>query len=140
MIILRHGVLLLFLMALGACAVKPLQTHGCEGANPGVVPININYNNPNIGAPANKHAVLGDVLQFNLVGPNEVLVSTSGKTADAGWLNGSGKKKKNGANDKFFICVERDLLPEKVDEMEYGYNVNAVGHNQLDPVVTVHRF
>lgn len=144
MIIVRHGVLLLFLMAFGSCAVKPLQSHDCPGANPGVVPININYNAPTIVvAPPNQDADQGDVLQFNLIGANKVLVSTSGKTPDAGWLNGSGKKKMDGTNNKFFICVPTDLfdgLPETVKEKEFGYDVNAVGHPQLDPVVTVNRY
>ena len=142
--ILRRGVLLLFLMALGACAVHPPTAHNCPGANPGVIPININYNAPTIVvAPSNQDADQGDVLQFNLIGANKVLVSTSGKTPDADWLNGSGKKKKDGTNNKFFVCVPTDLfdgLPEIVKDKEFGYDVNAVGHPQLDPVVTVHRF
>ena len=143
MIIQRSGVLLLFLIALNACAVHPPTAHNCPGANPGVVPININYNAPTIVvAPPKQDAKQGDVLQFNLIGANNILVSTAGKTPAAGWLNGSGKKKLRGS-DKFFICVPTDLFDGSLDTVtkkEFGYKVNAVGHPELDPVVTVHRF
>jgi hypothetical protein len=131
-------------MLLGACAPKALVTHDCPGANPGVVPININYNGATINvAPDPQTANEGDVLQFNLVGANDVQVSTSGKTAADGWLNGGGKKKAgNAASEKFFVCVRSDLFegePGTVTEKDFGYNVNAEGKPQLDPIVRVIR-
>lgn len=131
-------------MLLGACGPQALVTHNCPGANPGVVPININFNGANINvAPNPQKANEGDVLQFNLVGANNVQVSTSGKTAADGWLNGSGKKKAGKAgSEKFFVCVRSDLFegePSTVTEKDFGYNVNAVGKPQLDPIVRVIR-
>jgi len=120
------------------------KDHGCPGANPGVVPININYQQADIQVNGPNQIVYeGDVLRFNLVGPDNVLVSTSGKSAPDGWLNGSGKRKANNpASERFFVCVPTDLFeddPDAVDEKEYYYNVDAVGHDRLDPVVPVRR-
>ena len=132
---------------LQSCAVAPKgadDSHGCPGASPGIVPININYQQSPIKVVGpNQRVYEGDVLRFNLIGSDEVLVSTSGKTAEAGWLNGSGKKKaKNANSDRFYVCVPTDLFvdePESVTEKEYAYNVDAVGRPQLDPVVPVRR-
>jgi len=101
-------------------------------------------------APPNKTVDQGDVIQFNLVynnNPNDpeafVLVSTAGKTPPDGWINGSGKRKPgDSASHKFYVCVPRDLFdgePKEVLVKEYQYNVSAVGHPVLDPIVTVHR-
>ena len=105
---------------------------------------NINYNNnPIIVVPNPQTADEGDVLRFNLVGPNNVWVSTSGKTPEAGWLNGSGKRKTGKtASFQFYVCVPDDLFPEdaeKGDVQEYDYNVDAVGKPQLDPKVRIIR-
>jgi len=118
--------------------------HGCPGANPGIVPININYQQDDIQVNGpNQDVHEGDVLRFNLVGSDDVLVSTSGKSAPDGWLNGSGKKKaNNSASERFFICVPTDLFVDDPDDVvvkEYYYNVDAVGHDRLDPVVPVRR-
>jgi len=145
---LRFTALLTSLMLLGACpAPKPgpsVTSHGCPGSSPGIVPININYNAPTIVvAPPNQDADEGDVLQFNLVGANDVRVSTSGKTAEDGWLNGSGKKKAGKpASQKFYVCVPDDLFPEGTapgTTKEFEYNIDAVGKPRLDPIVTVRR-
>lgn len=141
---LLHTGWLLLPMLLGACAPQALVSHNCPGANPGIVPININYNGPAINvAPNTQTAHQGDVLQFNLVGANNIQVSTSGKTEADGWLNGSGKKKAGDAeSEKFFICVRTDLFegdPITVTEKDFGYNVNATGKPQLDPIVRVIR-
>ena len=145
MISLRHTALPVSLLILGSCAAPSTTTvHGCPGASPGIVPININYSGANIiVAPDPQTAQEGDVLQFNLVGANDVQVSTSGKTPADGWLNGSGKKKAGkAASEKFFICVRTDLFegdPRTVTEKDFGYNVNVVGKPQLDPIVRVIR-
>lgn len=135
---LKSVALLVTVSLLGACAAQP--EHLCPGANPGIVPININYNGANINvAPDPQTAHIGDVLQFNLIGPNDILVSTSGKTAADGWLNGSGKKKAgNSASEKFYVCVRDDLPIAVGAHKDYKYNVDAVGKPQLDPVVRVH--
>jgi len=119
-----------------------MTDHGCPGANPGVRPITINYtNSPIIVAPPTQTADAGDVLQFNLVGPNDVQVSTAGKTPADGWLNGNGKKKAGKpASERFYICVRDDLFPPNAPSgatLDFGYNVNAVGKPQLDPIVRV---
>ena len=118
--------------------------HGCPGSNPGIVPININYQQTDIKVTGpNQDVWEGDVLRFNLVGDDNVLTSTAGKTAVDGWLNGSGKIKPNKpASTRFYICVPTDLFsgdPKSVQKRDYKYNVNAVGHPQLDPVVPVRR-
>ena len=145
MISLRHTALPVSLMLLGAC-VAPSTTmeHNCPGANPGIVPITINYNGATINvAPDPQTAHEGDVLRFNLVGPIDVQVSTSGKTPADGWLNGSGKMKAGkAASEKFFVCVRKDLFdgdPSTVTEKDFGYNVDAVGKARLDPIVRVIR-
>ncbi len=145
MIRLQHVVLLVSIVLVGACAAPPTTTGQlCPGANPGIVSITINYNGAAINvAPDPQTAHEGDVLRFNLVGTNNVLVSTSGKTSDAGWLNSSGKRKPGKpASYRFEICVPTDLFPEdakKGDEKDFKYNVNAVGKPQLDPMVTIIR-
>ena len=140
----QHTGCLLFSILLGACAPQAPLSHNCPGANPGIVPITINYNGANITvAPNPQTANEGDVLRFNLVGASNVQVSTSGKTAADGWLNGGGKKKAGkSASEKFFVCVRSDLFegePNTVTEKDFGYNVDAVGKPQLDPVVRVIR-
>ena len=118
--------------------------HGCPGSSPGIVPININYNNPDIVvAPDPQSVDEGDVIRFNLIGANDVLVSTAGSTPEGGWLNGSGKKKPgNSASNKFYVCVPTDLFPEGTkpdEEKDFKYDVSAVGHPTLDPVVRVRK-
>jgi len=156
MIRLKHTVLLVSMAFAGACATAdapaPTPTpappdHGCPGSSPLVVPININYGaSPIVVAPPTQTADAGQVLQFNLIGthpPPDVgpLVSTAGKTAEAGWLNGSGKRKNAiVATHQFYICVPKDLFPPNAPSgatLDFGYNVNAVGKPQLDPVVRV---
>ena len=133
----------------GACAGNkggppPQDKHNCPGSNPGIVPITINYQQSpiNVIGP-NQDVHEGDVLRFNLVGANNILVSTSGKTAVDGWLNGSGFKSNGKSNsDRFYVCVPTFLFegePESVTEKDYSYNVDAVGKPQLDPVVPVRR-
>jgi len=145
MLRLQQTILLVSIALVGACAAPSItNNHTCPGANPGIVPININYNGAAINvAPDPQTADEGDVLQFNLVGADNVLVSTSGKTPGAGWLNGSGIKKPGKAESaKFFICIPTDLFPADAKEGEtkdFGYNVNAVGKKELDPMVTVTR-
>jgi hypothetical protein len=94
-------------------------------------------------APDPQTADEGDVLRFNLVGGNGVLVSTSGKTAEAGWLNGHGKKKAGKAeSEHFFVCVPTDLFEgedEDIQDKSFGYNVDAVGKPQLDPIVIINK-
>jgi len=162
--VLRHTTLLLSFMLLGACQGPPGPTgvagppgppgppgplaseHSCEGSNPGIRPIRINFEEDEIvvsGPKPNPGVREGDVLRFNLVGKHNVRVSTTGKTTDEGWLNGSGKIKENQpASTRFFVCVPKDLFenePDTVDEKNFYYNVDAVGHPQLDPVVPVRR-
>lgn len=142
----QQQIVLLFSIAfVGGCAA-PLTTadYDCPGANPGRVPININYRNPTIDVKPDTQLVHeGDVLRFNLVGSNNVLVSIHGKTPEAGWLNGSGKKKPGkSASNQFYVCVPTDLFGEEAmsgDEKEFSYNVNAVGKPELDPRVRVIR-
>jgi hypothetical protein len=139
--VLALGVLLQSCASMSGRAVHP---HNCPGANPGIVPIKIDYGqNPIDVVGPNQTVYEGDVLRFNLVGNDEVLVSTSGKTPEAGWLNGSGKKKANKANsDRFYVCVPTDLFegePKSVQQKDYEYNVDAVGRPTLDPVVPVRR-
>lgn len=112
-------------------------------------PINIKYEDPKKVkdpkikvVPPYQTADEGDVLQFNLIGPNEIEVATSGKKPEGKWLKGSGEKDKQGGNDKFYVCVPTDLFddePDSVEEKEFGYNVNADGHTELDPIVRVIR-
>lgn len=134
---------------LQSCAVdsgKAFHQHpdDCPGANPGIIPININYERNPINVTGPRHTVYeGDVLRFNLVGADNKRVSTFGKNAEAGWLNGSGKKKPGKANsDRFYICVPTDLFegePDTVTKKDFGYNVDAEGRDRLDPVVPVRR-
>jgi len=145
MIKLQQTVLMVSIALVAACA-GPITTtdYVCEGANPGIVPINIIYNGSQITvAPDPQTADEGDVLRFNLVGPNNVRVSTSGKTPNDGWLNGSGKKKAGkAASNQFYVCVPTDLFDDEeegVTEKDYEYNVNAVGKPQLDPKVRIIR-
>jgi hypothetical protein len=152
-------VILLSLILLNACGsergvpkqYEPDHPHGCPNANPGHKPINIRYNGSTVEvAPKNKEVHQGDVIRFNLVytgnhdSEPEVLVSVAGREAKDGWLNGSGKKKAgNAASSRFDICVPRDLFegdPDEVLEKDYEYDVKAVGHEYLDPIVTVKRF
>ena len=138
------------MMLLAGCPATPgtpepaANDHGCPGSSPRIVPININYNGPNIVvAPKNQDADEGDVLQFNLVGADDVWVSTSGKTPPDGWLNASGRTKAGDpASEKFFICVPYGLFPadaKEGDKKDFSYNVDAVGKTQLDPIVTVRK-
>jgi len=118
--------------------------HSCPGSNPGIRPIKIDFDKDDIVVSGPHQDVYeGDVLRFNLVGKDNVRVSTTGKTPDQGWLNGSGKRKKNQpASTRFFVCVPTDLFEgelKSVEEKDYFYNVDAVGHPQLDPVVPVRR-
>jgi len=169
MIRLKHTVLLASMAFAGACTttkapeaqvaappVTTMENHGCPDARPGSVPINIHYppganGNPGKIAVTPHHAGqnaplvhVGSVLRFNIIdGPDETLVSTSGKTPDAGWLNGSGKKKEGKSKSRmFYICVPHDLVPYGTDEI-FEYNVDAYNTNpleewpQLDPRVTV---
>jgi hypothetical protein len=106
------------------------------------VPISINYNGTEIVvSPPNQHATEGDVLQFNLIGGDNVWVSTSGKTPADGWLNGSGRKEPGKpASQRFFVCVPYGLFPvgtKPGTTKEFRYNVDVEGKDQLDPVVTV---
>jgi hypothetical protein len=137
------------LILLAGCPAQPgapgpaMTDHNCPSSSPGV-DITINYNGATITvAPPNKKVDEGDVLVFNLVGANDVWVSTSGKTPSDGWLNGSGRKKDGKpASEKFYICVPYGLFPDDAkegDEKEFEYNVDAVGKPQLDPIVTVRR-
>lgn len=151
MIYLRKITTVLSVTALGAllqsCAGisgGSVHAHDCPGANPGIVPITINYQQDPINVVGPNQTVYeGDVLRFNLIGVDNVLVSTSGKTPDAGWLNASGKTKpKKAKSDRFFVCVPTDLFEGEdrdVMEKKYSYNVDAVGFKQLDPVVPVRR-
>jgi hypothetical protein len=126
---------------------KKDHPRGCPDGNPGVVPITINYGDRHgatimVTGP-NQDVFEGDELQFNLVGSDNILVSTSGKTPDAGWLNGSGKKKDGNPNSvRFSVCVPTDLFdgePVDVQEKDYSYNVDAEGRPTLDPIVPVRR-
>ena len=143
MIRLQQTVLLVSITLVGACAGPSTKTaHGCPGSNPGVVPITINYNlDPIKVTPESQTANEGDALKFNLVGSDNIQVSTSGKTPEAGWLNSNGKRKPGkAASYHFYVCVPRDLFPKetkKGDVKTYGYNVNAVGKPQLDPKVRI---
>jgi len=151
MITLKYTVLLASVPFFGACvapSTTPAPTtptvtnHGCPEPNPGIRPININYtNSPIVVAPSTQTADAGDVLQFNIIGANNIQVSTSGKTPVDGWLNGNGKKKAGKpASQKFYICVPTDLFPPDApsgEELDFGYNVNAVGKPPLDPIVRV---
>jgi hypothetical protein len=115
----------------------------CDQFGNGVVPININYTGADlVVAPPSQTVYEGQVIQFNLVGRDDVLVSTSGKEAKDGWLNGSGKRKQGKpASYHFFICVPTDLFPEGElrDTLPFNYNVDAVGFDPLDPVVVVRK-
>jgi hypothetical protein len=141
---IRISLLILFSSVITACA--PQNTHKCPGSNPGIVPININYNGATINvAPDPQSAGEGDVIQFNIVGAENKRVSISGKTPIDGWLNGSGKKKPGKpASEKFFVCVPTDLFegdpPElQISHKDFGYNVNVEGKPEKDPVVRVRR-
>jgi hypothetical protein len=139
---IRYSLLVLVSWAITACA--PQTTHNCPGSNPGIVPININYNGATITvAPDPQTATEGDVIRFNIVGAENKRVSTSGKTPVDGWLNGSGKKKPGkAASEKFFVCVPTDLFegdPPKILHKDFGYNVNVEGKPEKDPVVRVMR-
>ena len=148
MTILRHAVLMLLLMGLGACDGEPSTSEpptdepsakGCPNIPPNVppklVPININYNPQGITvAPDPACARLGDVLRFNLTPPEGALVAVKGKTSEDEWLKGAGK------NHHFFVIVPLDLLPKDVDEKDFSYGVTTDDLPPLDPVVTVHRW
>jgi len=151
MIYLRKITVVLSVTTLGAllqsCAGisgNSVHPHNCQDANEGAIPINIIYQREplEVNGP-NQTVYEGDVLRFNLVGRDNVLVSLSGKEPDDGWLNASGKKKPGKANsDRFYVCVPTDLFEDEgrdVMEKDYEYNVDAVGFDQLDPVVPVRR-
>ena len=134
----------LLLQSCAGISASPDHPHGCPGANQGAIPINIIYQREPLQVTGPDRTVYeGDVLRFNLVGRDNVLVSTSGKTPDAGWLNASGKKKPGNSNsDRFYVCVPTDLFDEEPQDLavkNYYYNVDAVGFEQLDPVVPVRR-
>jgi hypothetical protein len=158
---LRLTALLVALLPLGACeglsatemsempkflVVDETTDDECKFRN-GVVPINIIYKDKGITVapppPKKAYANEGQYLQFNLVGEDGVLVSTSGKAPKDGWLSGSGKRKAgNSASFQYFVCVRTDLFPDGAkpgDELEFEYNVQAVGHTTLDPIVVVRR-
>lgn len=146
---------LLFSLALfGACAASndgpapSAPPHSCVDANPGIITIRLDYRGQKIKVPQKEQRVLeGDAIQFILFGSDDVLVSTSGKTPAAGWLNGSGKKKKSKPGSyRFFVCVPTGLfhgLPDDVTELSFGYNVDASTRAQtwpqLDPIVIIDR-
>jgi hypothetical protein len=161
---LRRTTLLLSFFLFGACQGPPgptgaagppgppgppgpiLSEHSCPGSNPGIRPIRINFEEEEIvvsGPNPNPGVYEGDVLRFNLVGKDNVRVATTGKTLDEAWLNGSGKRKTNQpASTRFFVCVPTDLFegdPPDIQEKSFYYNVEAVGHPKLDPVVPVRR-
>lgn len=157
--VLRIMVFLFSLIVLSACGsdrglhkqYEPDHPCECPDANPGVEPINIRYNGSTVKVePKNKEVTQGDVIRFNLIytgnqNPEpEVLVSVAGREAKDGWLNGSGKKKAgNSASSHFVICVPRDLFdgePDDQEEKDYTYDIKAVDHEYLDPIVTVKRF
>jgi len=135
--------------AQAAVPPPPMENHGCPGANPGIKPIRIKYGGNTIevtpphagnGDPGPAQYVRnGDVLKFILVAPppNGKLVSTSGENAEAGWLNGSGKRVENKpATHQFYICVPEDLVPLNT-HVDFKYNVDVVGKPRLDPIVRV---
>jgi hypothetical protein len=142
-------VLSTMLLIAGCAAPESLSTppEACPDANPGFITIVINYSKASeIRVPQDPQiAVPGDVLQFILRGEDNVLVSTSGKTAADGWLNGSGKKKaRRPATERFLVCVPRDILDGVPDDQipkEYSYNVDASSNThtwpQLDPIVII---
>lgn len=130
--------------------IPPAPPHQCPDANPGPITIKIKYgNSPQpINVPQDpQHAEEGDVLKFMLLGKAGVLVSTSGKDAAAGWLNGSGRKKDSKPGTEiFYVCVPRDLFeddPKEVLTKKYKYNVDAIKGAetwpQLDPIVIIDR-
>lgn len=151
MINFRRSLILVSLVSLAGCPapykgsddVIPMHESDCD-ANARKVPITINYQQDEIKVVGpNQDVYEGYILRFNLVGSNNVRVSTSGKTATDGWLNGSGKRKANKpASERFDVCVPTDLFegePDSVQKKDFYYNVDAVGHDRLDPVVPVRR-
>lgn len=148
MTILRHTILWVCLMGLGACGGETSTSEpptdepsakGCPNIPPNVppklVPININYNPQGITvAPDPACARPGDVLQFNFTPPEDALVAVKGKTSEDEWLKGAGK------NHHFFVNVPLDLLPKGVDEKDFSYGVTAGTVPPLDPVVTIKKY
>lgn len=145
---IRKTLLFSTILFLGGCAAPHAfmdELDECSDPNPGPITIVINYKNKDrIIVPQDPQIVVpGDVIQFILRGDDNVLVSTSGKDAAAGWLNGSGKKKSGRPETvRFLVCVPRDILDDAdVIPKEYKYNVDAVRGAQqwprLDPIVIV---
>lgn len=146
---IRNTLLFSTMMLFAGCAATPAfmaAPDDCPDANPGFVTIVINYaNKDKIIVPQDPQIVVpGDVIQFILRGEDNVLVSTSGKDAAAGWLNGSGKMRpRRPETERFLVCVPRDLFDDDPDvtRKEYAYNVDAVRGSEtwprLDPIVIV---
>ena len=156
-------VLPITLALLAACegtAMKgdtPSHEQVCPGSNPGQHVVVITFvdpaSNPNATPNVDKRRITveeGDKIKFILNGPDKnIVVSTSGKTPDDGWLNGGGVKNSgNPGSDRFVVCVPRNFIDwDQVEPAcdgqkckEFRYNVTATGHEMLDPVVTVQEF
>jgi hypothetical protein len=153
-------------LLLGACGEAPERGDAarhdqvCPGSNPNPTVVVITYVDPsssvNPKPTVNQNEVFvrqGDKIKFILNGPNKnVVVSTSGKTKDAGWLNGGGVNNSNHpGSERFFVCVPKDFIdwnnvetqcdkPGNPRCKKFEYDVMATDHETLDPVVTVQEF
>jgi hypothetical protein len=135
----------------------------CPGSNPGQHVVVITFVDPASSANQNPSVdkdnlvvEQGDKIKFILNGPNKnVVVSTSGKSPEAGWLNGGGvKNSDHPGSERFFVCVPKNFInwdevetkcdgtgnPDEPKCKEFAYDVMATGHETLDPVVTVQEF
>ena len=151
------------LALLSACGESPDKSDKlrheevCPGSNPGQKVVVITYVDPashaNPKPKVNKDRLEvheGDKIKFILNGPDQnIVVSTSGKTPEDGWLNGGGVKNAgNPGSERFYVCVPRGFIDW--DQVEpacdgqkcrnFEYDVLATGHETLDPVVTVQEF
>lgn len=159
----------LFVVFLIGCEGSPkkddklVHEQVCPGSNPGHKVVVITYVDPAAHANAmpqvdkgNLMVEQGDKIKFILNGPDKnIVVSTTGKDPEKeGWLNGGGVKSPNNpGSDRFFVCVPKNFVDWEEADLcdanggsdgprceEFRYNVDATGHETLDPIVTVQEF
>ena len=124
-------ILMVSIVASGAWTLKAPPTHGCAGAGPSSIPINIFYNTTTtFAAPSIKLVAPGGVLRFHLAGPPGVDFTVLGDPPSHTWLKGSGN---TSTTRHFFVCVPTTVRKDD----EFKYTVTTSISPVLDPVVRI---
>ena len=127
-------------LVLGACAPQLTFQNVCSPGPQGpprLIPVNIIYTPDKIVDPGMKCARPGDVLWFRLNGKPDKDASVEGKTANDIWIQGSGKIFPRQREGWFFVPVPVDVIPDNVEEEDFGYTIRVDGSPDLDPEVRI---